>query len=145
VQPCSAHWARMREIVSVLGLSEFCSDSKEESLLKLFRILESESLGDDPPPDNFDPMTLMMWVIVRRAIDLMGFSFLAKREDEDDGMPENRDILGGNHYCPLCILRREFDLQRSPQDDTPWDDLWIAACGDYVFRFAKHNRLICLN
>ncbi len=161
MQPCKAHWTAMKERINILGLSGLCAKTPEEAHQRTLDDLHRAMEHEEANPKNYDPLMAMLWAFCNRVISATGLLIFTERLS-DDGMPENRDDEGDNHYCPLCIVRHDFDSHLAaakegkafecgnPQcsftaSSVPWDEEWIASCGDYVFRQAKERGLVVTN
>lgn len=156
---CLAHYSAMRKKIDDLGLTKFVAASGAEMMEREARHLENflES-GEKLDPTDWDPLASMGWNFAGRVMESLGLAIFEDRASIDS-MPENKDEIGFNHVCPLCVVRRDFDHHNTPtgqcgkpecdihvaSGELAWDELWIQQCGDAMFEYAKENKLVSVN
>lgn len=152
---CKAHWKSMRKKVDDVGLTFLVAKSAEESVQNMQD--EIDAIEDGRVDESkFDPLMSMYWEFTARVMETIGMSVMFTRGDEDDGMPKNVNDDSENCYCPLCIVRRDFNHHNTPtgmcgdpecdirvqQGEIPWDEQWIEEAGNAMFKHAVKTGLV---
>lgn len=150
---CMQHWSKIREAVSVRGMNHLVSFCGEDVLRRQCAAV----LGEDASAtqQDFDPLIAINWSLAAFVMERTGPGIFCDRESED-GMPENRDDQGFNHYCPLCIVRQGFEAHDNesgrcgdpkcplvvrPQE-VPWDQANLESCADAMLKYAVDIKLV---
>lgn len=138
---CADHWAAMRKAVHDKGMSQLVSGSGQELLERTELSFDdangSAALAKAKEKQSFDPLAGMTWNFYGRVMQSAGLWVMGERPAEPDGMPEN-----DGQYCPLCIVKRDFDAHNTPTGacgdpkciirvkpgEPPWDEAWIEGC-----------------
>src|SRR3954462_14369259 len=107
MMPCKHHWDALKTEIDKLGLGPLVSKSGQEVATRELNQLTSALEGAKPKPQDYDPLMALHWAISTRV--LRGAPFVLFGREGEDGMPENKDKEGHNHYCPLCVVRRDFE------------------------------------
>lgn len=142
---CDDHEASIKAAIDQRGMTKLIPQTREDAFVRTVRFLQG-----NPSPDSFDPLSAMGWTFMQRIAEILGVGVFMERPAGDDGMPENRDKDGIRHYCPLCIVRRDFEMHNNPSGkcddpnchkqvkpgDKPFDQLWIDGCADDMLEHA---------
>lgn len=152
---CQTHWEACRRAVDLRGLSQFVSKDGREAAEREVRSMESAIENAHRDMNDWDPLMSMNWNFVGRVLgDVRRHHVLGHTGDSQDGMPPN-----DGHYCPLCVVRLDFDSHNTATGkcgksgcdilvhpgDTPWDEIWVEGCADAMLRYAQEQGWIKLH
>lgn len=152
---CPEHWAAMRKAVHDRGMSHLVAGDNKDALARAMREIDAHQAGEQPAASDFDPLMAMNWSFTGKLMERLGMSVMVSRTEED-GMPENKDENGYNHYCPLCVVRRDFAAHNTPTGkcgkpecdivikpgEQSWELGWIEGCADAMYHTAVEKGLI---
>lgn len=153
---CKPHWEAMRQKVDDLGLTFLIAKDAQECVERITEEIEAVEEGEEPK--TFDPLMSMYFSFTNRVVETVGVeTFMIPRDlGVADGMPENLNTDGQNCFCPLCIVRRDFNHHNTPtgmcgdpeceirvhKGEQPWDEQWIDDAGTAMFKHAVKNGLL---
>jgi hypothetical protein len=118
---CIDHWAKLRAAIDERGLTPLVSQGGASAAEKMLN-----ATADGASLDNFDPLLAAHNMILKHALNAVGFEIFAPNSD-------------GTDRCPLCFLRAEHEKQcTNPQCGQDFDK-WIDFAADGAKRFVDEQ------
>lgn len=117
---CPAHWLKIRNRITELGLYHLVAKSGREAHAQMVAELEGREEKKD-----YDPLMSCHWMITNRALEMGGLGMMMQPPPGEGWIDEK----GQSHYCPICeAVRHRNDGKPENEPDATEEDVerfWI--------------------